>query len=73
MSPSPLQEAALIDLVHHWGSAYDVCLVDDLWTAKPALDPECLLTADTADGLRTLIRRDYTQRAATQLTERSST
>lgn len=48
----------------HWESAYRVALNDGIWSAIPHTDPSVILTADTADELRTLIRTDYTQRNA---------
>jgi hypothetical protein len=53
------EEAALADLGYHWGSAYAIRLCDGIWTAFPYDRPAALLTAESADQLRTLIHQDY--------------
>ena len=77
---SPADETSLIDLSFHWGSAYDIAVVDRIWTANPVGHPATILTADTADELRKLVRADYAGRprvhttpATSHLSERMST
>lgn len=53
------EEAALADLGYHWGSAYAIGLRDGVWTAFPYERPAEILTAETAEQLRSLIHRNY--------------
>ena len=53
------EEAALTDLGHHWGHVYAIAMCDGIWTAQPYDRPASILTADSADQLRKLIRQDY--------------
>ncbi len=55
----PADEISLIDLSFNWGSAYDIAVLDGVWSAKSVSHPATVLTADTADDLRHLIRADY--------------
>lgn len=55
----PGDEADLIDLAFHWNEAYDIAVLDGIWTARAICNPLTVLTADTADELRTMIRSDY--------------
>lgn len=55
------QQHDLLDLHWHWGSAYDVAVVDGTWSARyRGTDDE--LTAGTATELRQAIRADYGKR-----------
>ena len=58
------EQMDLCGLRWHWDTAYSIGLDDGIWTAVPHLDPAVLITADTADELRAMIRADYTQRTA---------
>lgn len=61
------QELDLTGIRWHWQTAYTVDLDDDgVWTAVPHVAPSDVLTADTADELRTLIRADYFKRTGTR-------
>lgn len=55
-------QAALRDLDHHWGEAYDIALTRAGWVAK-RLDNGRALVASAPDGLRDLITADYCARA----------
>ena len=56
------QELDLTGIRWHWQTAYTVGLDDGVWTAVPHVAPSEVLTADTADELRALIRADYFKR-----------
>jgi hypothetical protein len=43
----------LVDLGHHWGEVYALSLHDGTWVARPEADPATVLTAHSADALRT--------------------
>jgi hypothetical protein len=58
------QELDLTGIAYHWGEAYEVSLTDDVWQAIPHAEPGAILTADSADGLRSLLRADYARRTA---------
>jgi hypothetical protein len=58
------QELDLTGIAYHWRDAYAIVMSDGVWTAAPHGDPGTLLTANSADGLRELIRADYTRRTA---------
>jgi hypothetical protein len=58
------EEMDLTGLRWHWDTAYSIGLGDGIWTAVPHVEPATILTADSADELRALIRADYTQRTA---------
>ncbi len=61
------QELDLTGIRWHWQTAYTVGLDDGVWTAGDFhLAPSEVLTADTADELRTLIRADYFKRTGTR-------
>jgi hypothetical protein len=51
-------QAALHDLDHHWGEAYDLALTGAGWVAK-RLDNGRALVANGPDGLRDLIVADF--------------
>jgi hypothetical protein len=55
----PADEIALIDLSFNWGSAYDIAVLDGVWSAKSVDHPATILTADGPEELRRLIRADY--------------
>jgi hypothetical protein len=57
------QERELRDLAWHWSEAYEISVVDDTWTAVPLVEPATVLTADSAQELRELVRIDYADRA----------
>jgi hypothetical protein len=70
------QELDLTGMAYHWGTAYGVSMTDGVWQAVPHAEPDAILTADSADGLRSLIRADYARRTANPpplLGERMST
>ena len=46
------QELDLTGMAYHWGTAYDVSMSDGVWRAIPHAEPDAILTADSADGLR---------------------
>jgi len=58
------EELDLTGIRWHWESAYSVGLDDGVWTAIPHVDPSTVLTADSADELRSLVRADYQRRTA---------
>lgn len=58
------EELDLTGIRWHWDTAYTVGLDDGVWTAVPHVEPATMLTADSADGPRALIRADYTKRTA---------
>jgi hypothetical protein len=53
------EQAALADLGFHRGDAYAISVSDGVWRAHAFDRPADVLTADTADELRLLIREDY--------------
>ena len=53
------EEAALADLGHHWGAVYAITMSGGIWTACPYERPADVLTAESADQRRILIRQDY--------------
>jgi hypothetical protein len=61
---TPEEELDLTGIRWHWETAYSVELDDGVWTAVPHVEPATVLTADSADELRALIRADYTRRTA---------
>ena len=72
----------LAGLAWNWEGAYDFKVADGVWVATSLADPATVLTADSADELRRLVRADYfaSRRAAAgrvpvtdYLTERMST
>jgi hypothetical protein len=65
---SPADEASLIDLSFHWGSVYDMAVLDGTWTAKSVADPQTVLSAPTADELRRMVRADYAGRPRVPMT-----
>jgi hypothetical protein len=74
-------EADLIGLRWNWEGAYTFTLSSDgIWTATVVGDPATILTADTADELRQMVRADYAGRSpvprapvTSHLAERMST
>jgi hypothetical protein len=73
---TPEEELDLAGIRWHWKTAYGVGLDDGVWTAVPHVEPATVLTAESADELRALIRADYlkrTARPAPLLQERMST
>lgn len=62
---NPEDEADLIELSHHWGEAYDLAVLDDVWTAHAMGNPLIILTADTAGELRAMVRADYEKATST--------
>jgi hypothetical protein len=70
------EELDLTGIRWHWSTAYSVSLDDGVWSAVPHVDPATILTADSADELRALIRSDYfkrTRKPSPLLQERMST
>jgi hypothetical protein len=53
---------SLADLRWHWEGAYEFSYSDGTWSAQPADAPAEILTADSAEALRTLVRQDYAER-----------
>ena len=60
------QVGDLADLHWHWGDAYSITTDGDTWSASPRTDLTVIVTAETADDLRALIRTDYAQRTEVQ-------
>jgi len=58
------EELDLTGIRWHWREVYAIGLDDRVWHASPHAEPTTVLTADTADELRSLIRTDYTRRTA---------
>ena len=50
---------ALEELEFHWGSAYDVALVDGMWTARRRDGRGGTLADPLPEGLRQRIQADY--------------
>ncbi len=50
---------ALEELDFHWGSAYDIALVDDVWTARRRDGRGGTLADPLPEGLRLRIQADY--------------
>ena len=50
---------ALDELEFHWGSAYDIALVDDMWTARRRDGRGGTLADPLPEGLLLAIRADY--------------
>ena len=53
------EETDLAGLRWNWENAYTFAVIDGIWTAKPADHLAVVLTADSADELRLLVRADY--------------
>jgi hypothetical protein len=73
-----IQQTDLFELALSWRGTYAFTVTDGEWTAIPAADRTCVLTAASAVELQDLVRRDYAaRRAATKgdvyLSERMST
>jgi Zn-dependent oligopeptidase len=58
------QELDLTGMTWHWGEVYSIAMQDGTGRATWRADPEAVLTANSADGLREMIRADYFQRTA---------
>ncbi len=43
----------------NWENAYEFKIEDGVWVAISVADPATVLTADSADELRLLVRADY--------------
>jgi len=56
---TPEERAELDELRRQWGGSYYITCTGGMWTAKPFRDRYAVLAADSADGLRAAIRRDY--------------
>jgi len=52
-------QSALNDLQWHWDTAYAIGFDGLTWSASPLSDPAVVLTAETPEDLRHLIRSDY--------------
>src|SRR5258708_27327396 len=52
----------LAGLEWNWENAYTFAVTDGIWTATAVDRPATMLTADTADDLRRLVRADYAGR-----------
>lgn len=73
-----IQQSDLFELALSWRGTYAFTVTDGEWTAIPAADRTCVLTADSAVELQALVRRDYAARQAAargdaHLSERMST
>ena len=56
----PAREADTLDeLRFHWGTAYDVDLIDGIWTARRKDGRSSKLADPLPEGLRLLIQADY--------------
>ena len=60
------QELDLSGIAYHWRDAYSIAMSDCTWTARPHDEPEAVLTANSSDGLRELIRADYFKRTGSK-------
>jgi hypothetical protein len=60
---------SLDDLRWHWGSAYEFSYSHGTWSARPVDAPAEILTADSAEALRTLVRQDHAKRESRQRME----
>jgi hypothetical protein len=71
------QELDLTGMTWHWGEVYSIAMQEGIWRATWRADPQAVLTANSADGLRELIRADYLKRTGNRpaplLGERMST
>jgi hypothetical protein len=54
-------QSALNDLNWHWDTAYNIAFDGETWSASPLTEPAAVLTAESAEELRELIRADYHQ------------
>src|SRR5258707_10862221 len=52
-------EDDLAGLAWNWDGAYTFKLADGVWVATSVADPATVLTADSADELRLLVRTHY--------------
>jgi hypothetical protein len=53
-----IRDAALADLKHHWGTAYEISEGSGVWRAVRKDNQRVLLAGDPGE-LRDLIREDY--------------
>jgi hypothetical protein len=67
-----LMMTSLADLRWHWADKYAFTCSDGIWSARPADAPAEILTADSADALRTLVRQDHAERHARKRTAQRS-
>jgi hypothetical protein len=71
------QELDLTGMTWHWGEVYSIAMSEGTWRATWKADPQAVMTANSADALRELIRADYAQRTGSKPTplrgERMST
>ena len=49
----------LAGLAWNWSGAYEFKVEDAVWVATSVADPATVLTADSAEELRRLVRADY--------------
>lgn len=66
-------ETQLRDICYHWDTAYDISVIDGVWTAR-FLGPSVgeLLQAGHPDLLRQMIRSDYGKRKETERSGKAS-
>ncbi len=58
--PAEAEEVGALDeLRFHWGEAYNIALVDGMWTARRKDGHGSLLTDPLPEGLRLRIQADY--------------
>ena len=60
---------SLADLRWHWEGAYLFSYSDGACSAQPVDAPAEILTADSAEALRNLVRQDYAERQSRKRTE----
>jgi len=53
------EELDLTGLRWYWGREYRIALSGGTWSASPLREPATVLTADSADELRRLLREDH--------------
>jgi hypothetical protein len=57
---------SLEDLTWHWEGTYEFSHSGRVWSARPVDAPAEILTADSADALRVLVRQDHAARYSTE-------
>ena len=70
------EELDLTGLRWYWGQQYRIDLSGGTWSASPLSEPATVLTADSADEIRRLLREDHDGRIVVSdatLSERAST
>jgi hypothetical protein len=57
---------SLADLCWHWEGTYEFACKNGIWSARPVDAPAEIMTADSAEALRTLVRQDHAERYSTR-------